>query len=54
MYALNKIVTKELLVHNIVTIGNKRIKQLLGIRKITPLDSSEDWWNRITIKYKPG
>ena len=53
MYALNKIVTKELLVHNIV-IGNKRIKQLLGIRKITPLDSSEDWWNRITIKYKPA
>ena len=53
MYALNKIVDKELLIHNIV-IGNKRIKSLLGIRKRTPLDSSEDWWNRITIKYKPG
>lgn len=51
MYALNKIVTKEHLEHNII-IGNKRIKPLLGIRKRTPLDNSEDWWNRITVKYK--
>ncbi|MBT0609189.1 CHAT domain-containing protein [Aequorivita echinoideorum] len=50
MYVLNKIATKENATFNII-IGSKRIKNLLGIQKRTPLDTSEDWWNRITIKY---
>ncbi|OBX26568.1 lecithin:cholesterol acyltransferase [Gelidibacter algens] len=51
MYALNKIANKENSTYNII-IGNKRIKNLLGIQKRTPLDNAEGWWNRITIKYK--
>lgn len=51
MYLLNKIASKENSTYNII-IGNKRIKNLLGIQKRTPMDSEEDWWNRITIKYK--
>ncbi|OAD90300.1 hypothetical protein A7A78_07070 [Aequorivita soesokkakensis] len=51
MYVLNKIANKENSTYNII-IGNKRIKNLLGIQKRTPLDTAEDWWNRITIKYK--
>ena len=53
MYVLNKIANKENSTYNII-IGNKRIKNLLGIKKRTPLDDAEDWWNRITIKYKPA
>lgn len=51
MYVLNKIANKENSTYNII-IGNKRIKNLMGIQKRTPLDNAEDWWNRITIKYK--
>ncbi|MGB3344997.1 MAG: CHAT domain-containing protein [Aequorivita sp.] len=53
MYILNKIATKENSTFNII-IGNKRIKTLLGVRKRLPLDSTEDWWNRVAIKYKEG
>ncbi|MEO5684686.1 MAG: CHAT domain-containing protein [Chitinophagaceae bacterium] len=53
MYALNKIAGFENASYNIV-IGSKKIKNLLGIRKRIPLDTSEDWWNRITVKYKPA
>ncbi len=53
MYVLNKIANKENSTFNII-IGNKRIKNLLGIQKRTPLDNAEDWWNRITIKFKEG
>ncbi len=53
MYVLNKIVYKENTTYNII-LGNKRIKKLLGIKKRTPLNNSEGWWNRITIKYKEG
>ena len=53
MYVLNKIVKNENLAFNII-IGKKKIKKLLGIRKRIPLDTSEDWWNRITVKYKPA
>ncbi len=53
MYVLNKIANKENSTYNII-IGNKRIKNLLGIQKRTPLDNAEDWWNRITIKFKEG
>ena len=51
MYVLNKIASKENSTFNII-IRDKRIKNLLGIQKRTPLDNAEDWWNRITIKYK--
>ena len=51
MYALNKIVKNENSAYNIV-IGNKKIKDLLGVRKRIPLDTSDDWWNRVTVKYK--
>lgn len=51
MYVLNKIANKENSTYNII-IGNKRIKNLLGIQKRIPLDNAEDWWNRITIKHK--
>ena len=51
MYVLNKIANKENASYNII-IGKKRIKNLLGVRKRTPLDTAEDWWNRITIKYR--
>ncbi len=51
MYILNKIANKENSTFNII-VGNKRIKNLMGIRKRTPLDTSEDWWNRVTVKYK--
>ncbi len=52
MYILNEIATKENINYNIV-IGNKKIQTRLGIRKRIPLDTTEDWWNRITVKYKP-
>ncbi len=51
MYVLNKIANRENATYNII-IGNKRIKTLMGVQKRTPLDTAEDWWNRITIKYK--
>ncbi|WP_310993265.1 CHAT domain-containing protein [Aequorivita marina] len=53
MYVLNKIANKENATYNII-VGNKRIKNLLGIKKRTPLDNSEDWWNRITVRHKPA
>ncbi|MEM0517265.1 CHAT domain-containing protein [Aequorivita flava] len=51
MYVLNKIAHKENTTYNII-LGSKRIKNLLGIKKRTPLDTAEDWWNRITVKHK--
>jgi len=53
MYILNEIFNKENINYNIV-IGNKKIQTRLGIRKRIPLDTREDWWNRITVKYKPA
>lgn len=53
MYILNEIATKENINYNIV-IGNKKIQKRLGIRKRIPLDTNRDWWNRITVKYKPA
>lgn len=52
LYELNKLEADESTTWNIV-IGNKKIKELLGSRKRIPFDSSEDWWNRVTVKYKP-
>lgn len=53
MYILNEIFNKENINFNIV-IGNKKIQTRLGIRKRIPLDTREDWWNRITVKHKPA
>ena len=49
MYILNEIFNKENINYNIL-IGNKKIQNRLGIRKRIPLDTKEDWWNRITVK----
>lgn len=51
MYALNKIESRENFSYNI-RIGNKKIRSLLGLKKRLPLDTSEDWWNRITVKFR--
>ena len=53
LYALNKIAADESTSWNIV-IGSKKIKELLGTRKRIPFDSSDDWWNRVNVKYKPA
>ncbi|MFD2824305.1 CHAT domain-containing protein [Lacinutrix iliipiscaria] len=50
MYVLDKIIKQENSAYNI-RIDNRKIKNLLGIRKRIPLDTSEDWWERITVKY---
>ncbi|MGB7392972.1 MAG: CHAT domain-containing protein, partial [Pricia sp.] len=51
MYTLNQIANRDNAAISI-TLGSKKIKKLLGARKRIPLDASEDWWNRITVKYK--
>ncbi|RMA64832.1 lecithin:cholesterol acyltransferase [Ulvibacter antarcticus] len=48
MYVINKIAKNENSSYNI-QIGNKKIKNLLGVRKMIPLDTTDDWWKRITI-----
>ncbi len=53
MYVLSKISNSDNLNFNII-LPNKKIKNLLGLKKRLPLDTSEDWWNRITVKYKPA
>ncbi|MEO8960679.1 MAG: CHAT domain-containing protein [Ginsengibacter sp.] len=53
LYALNKIAADESTSWNVV-IGSKKIKELLGIRKRIPFDTSDDWWNRVNVKYKPA
>ncbi|MBG9377115.1 CHAT domain-containing protein [Panacibacter sp. DH6] len=51
MYTLKKIETKENRLYNI-RIGNKKIKTLFGQKKRLPVDFSEEWWRRITVKTK--
>ena len=51
LYALNQIAQRADTATNII-LGSKKIKQLLGSRKRIPLDVTEDWWNRITVKHK--
>ena len=51
MYTLKKIETKENRLYNI-RIGNKKIKTLFGQKKRLPVDFSEEWWRRITVKAK--
>lgn len=53
MYVLNGIQKSENINFNI-SIGNRKIQKRLGIQKRIPMDSTEDWWKRITVKYKPG
>lgn len=53
MYALTRIASRENFSYNI-SIGSTRIRSLLGLKKRLPLDSAEDWWNRITVRYKAG
>jgi hypothetical protein len=51
MYSLSKIIQNENDSFNIV-MGSKQIKNLLGSRKRIPLDVTEEWWNRITVKFR--
>jgi hypothetical protein len=51
LLTLKKIERKENRTFNI-RIGNEKIKKLFGSRKRIPLDASEEWWNRITVKCK--
>ena len=51
MYVLNQLANRENAALNII-LGSKKIKKLLGIRKRIPLDMSEDWWNRITVRQR--
>ena len=53
MYVLNKIASRENFSYNI-SIRDKKIKNLLGLKKRLPMDLSEDWWNRVTVKFKPA
>jgi hypothetical protein len=50
MYALHKTAQEENSIYNIF-ICNKKIKELIGHKNRIPLEITEDWWNRITVKY---
>ena len=51
LYALSKIENKENRIYNI-TLANKKIKELFGLKKRLPLSTSDEWWNRLTVKLK--
>ncbi|WP_460553290.1 DUF7379 domain-containing protein [Ferruginibacter profundus] len=51
LYALGKIERKENRIYNI-SIVNRKIKGLFGLRKRLPVNSSDEWWNRLTVKRK--
>jgi hypothetical protein len=51
LYTLKKIERKENRTYNIKT-GNQKIKTLFGSKKRLPVDTSDEWWNRITVKCK--
>jgi len=53
MYIRNGIQKNENTTYNI-SIGNKKMQIRLGIQKRIPMDSTEDWWKRITVKHKPA
>jgi len=51
LYTLKKIERKENRTYNI-KIGNEKIKKLFGSKKRLPIDNTDQWWNRITVKCK--
>jgi hypothetical protein len=51
LYTLKKIESKENRIFTI-NIVNKKIKKLFGLKQRLPVDSSDEWWNRITVKCK--
>jgi len=51
MYSISKIENRENRTYNIKT-GNNKIRSLFGSKKRLPAETSEQWWNRITIKMK--
>ena len=51
LYALGKVESKENRIYNI-RIGNKKIKKLFGSKQRLPLIASDEWWNRLTVKFK--
>jgi hypothetical protein len=54
MYSLSRIESKENQLYNI-KVGGKKIKPLFGAKKRVLADAADEWWNRITVKFKnPG
>jgi len=53
MYIANGIVLRENDNYHIA-IGNTKMLTRLGIKRRILMDSSNDWWNRITVKYYEG
>jgi len=51
LYALSKIESKENRIYNI-SLVNKKTKKLFGIKTRLQVNSSDEWWNRFTIKMK--
>ncbi len=51
LYALSKIESKENRIYNI-SLVNKKIKKLFGVKTRLPVNSSDEWWNRFTVKMK--
>lgn len=51
LYALRKIESAEDNTYN-AYLSNKKIKSLLGSKKRLPVDTAEEWWNRISVKLK--
>lgn len=49
LYALRKIESAETNTYN-AFLSNKKIRELLGAKKRLPTDTSEEWWNRISVK----
>jgi len=53
MYIVNRIVKRENDNYHI-NIGSAKILPRLGIRRRIPMDTTEDWWNRLTVKHILG
>ncbi|HTL09238.1 MAG TPA: CHAT domain-containing protein, partial [Chitinophagaceae bacterium] len=51
MYALRKIESKENNMYNI-RIGSKQIKVLFGSKRRLATEAPEEWWRRITVRYR--
>lgn len=51
-YSLSRIAAEQSRYLNIA-LDNRKINKLLGSTKRMPVEASEEWWNRITVKAQP-
>jgi len=51
LYTLRKIESSENRMYNI-KIGNKTMKKLFGWKDRLPVEMSDEWWNRLTVRCK--